>query len=125
MKADLLIYNIGQLVTCASGGKPKRGAAMRDVGLIENGAVAVSDGKIAGVGRSDEIAGGFSAGEEIDAGGKVVCPGFVDPHTHIVYGGHRHDEFELKIQGTEYLEILEKGGGILSTVAHTRAASRD
>ena len=123
MKAGLLIYNIGQLVTCASGGKPKRGAAMREVGLIENGAVAIADGRFVGVGRSDEIISEFTADEKLDAKGKVVCPGFVDPHTHIVYAGDRLDEFELKIQGADYLEILAKGGGILSTVTKTRAAS--
>jgi imidazolonepropionase len=123
MKADLLIYNIGQLVTCASGGKPKRDGAMRDAGLIENGAVATANGKIVGVGKSDEIVEEFSAEEEIDVMGKVVCPGFVDPHTHIVWAGDRFDEFELKIKGSDYLEILAKGGGILSTVEKTRAAS--
>ena len=125
MNSDLLIYNIGQLVTCASGGQAKRGTAMRDVGIIDGGAVVISDGRIAALGRAEEIVREYSAAEEIDADGRVVCPGFVDAHTHIVYGGHRHDEFELKIQGAEYLEILENGGGILSTVAHTRAASRE
>jgi imidazolonepropionase len=98
---------------------------MRDVGLIENGGVAVSDGKIAAVGKSDQIAGGYSANEIIDAGGKVVCPGFVDPHTHIVWAGDRLDEFELKLKGANYLEILAAGGGILSTVAKTRASLVD
>ena len=125
MKADLVISNIGQLVTCASGTKPKRGAAMRDVGLIENGAVAVVRGQIAAVGTSDEISNVYAASDTIDATGKVVCPGFVDPHTHIVWAGDRLDEFELKIKGADYLEILAAGGGILSTVAKTRAATVD
>lgn len=123
MKADLLISNIGQLATCASNGKPKRGAAMRDVGLIEHAAVAVIDGKIAAIGPT---AGGrrvFESDNEIDADGKVVCPGFVDPHTHIIFAGDRLDEFELKIKGADYLEILATGGGILSTVEKTRAAT--
>ena len=123
MKADLVISNIGQLVTCASGGKPKRGAAMRDVGLVEGGGIAVVEGKIAALGSSDNISGSYDADEVIDAGGKVVCPGFVDPHTHIVWAGDRLDEFERKIKGEDYLEILAAGGGILSTVAKTRAAS--
>src|SRR5947207_435536 len=123
MKADLVISNIGQLVTCASGGKPKRGAEMRDVGLVENGAVAIGDGKIIAVGKSEDVLGHFSASEEINAEGKVVCPGFVDPHTHIVYAGDRLDEFELKIKGADYLEILAAGGGIFSTVKKTREAS--
>lgn len=121
--ADLIIHNAGQLVTCASGSKPKRGAEMLDVGIIENGAVAVSDGKIVGVGESVEILRDFASDESIDAEGKVVCPGFVDPHTHIVFAGDRLNEFELKIKGADYLEILANGGGIISTVRDTRAAS--
>jgi imidazolonepropionase len=123
MNADLIINNIGQLVTCASGGKPKRGAEMSDVSIIDNGAVAVVDGKFIGVGGADEILREFSSENVIDAHGKVVCPGFVDPHTHIVFAGDRLNEFELKIQGADYLEILANGGGIISTVRHTRDAS--
>ncbi|MEO7674559.1 MAG: imidazolonepropionase, partial [Pyrinomonadaceae bacterium] len=123
MTADLLIINIGQLVTCASAGRPKRGAAMRDVGLIENAAVAVIDGKIAGCGASSEIVANFEADQIFNADGRVVCPGFVDPHTHIVFAGDRLNEFELKIKGADYLEILANGGGIISTVNQTRAAS--
>lgn len=123
MDCDLLIRNIGQLVTCASGGKAKLGSGMLDVGLIENGAVAIKDGKFAAVGMSDEVLAQFDGSETIDAGGKVVCPGFVDPHTHIVYAGDRLSEFELKIKGAEYLEILAAGGGIISTVRATREAS--
>jgi imidazolonepropionase len=123
MKADLIIANIGQLVTCASPNGPKRGTEMRDVGIIENGAVVISDGKFVEVGSSDQITSEFLSDDVVDAGGRVVCPGFVDPHTHIVYAGNRLDEFELKIQGSDYLKILENGGGILSTVNATRAAS--
>ena len=123
MKADLIVTNIGQLVTCSSRGSSKRGAAMRDVGIIRNGAVAITDGKFVGVGYRTQIEAEYSANDSIDAGGKAVCPGFVDPHTHIVYAGDRLDEFEMKIQGAEYLEILEKGGGIISTVRKTREAS--
>lgn len=123
MDCDLLIHNIGQLVTCASGGKPKRGAEMRDVGIIENAAVAIKDGKFFAVGGSDEIEGQYVPKTVIDANGSAVCPGFVDPHTHIVYAGDRLDEFELKIEGADYLEILKNGGGIISTVRKTRKAS--
>ena len=98
---------------------------MRDVGLIEDGAVAVRDGKLVGAGPSGVIAREFEADEVLDAGGRVVIPGFVDPHTHIVYAGDRLDEFEMKIKGTDYLEILAGGGGIISTVRKTRAASLD
>ncbi len=121
-RIDLIIFNAGQLVTCASPGA-KRGAAMLDVGIIENGAVAIAGGKIVGVGTTDEIYRDFDAVEYLDAGGKAVCPGFVDPHTHIVYAGDRLNEFELKIKGAEYLEILANGGGIISTVRQTREAS--
>lgn len=123
--ADLLILNIGQLVTCASDGKPKRAGAMRELGIIEDAAVAVVDGNIAAFGKSSDVAESYRSANTIDAGGKVVCPGFVDPHTHIVYAGDRLDEFERKIKGADYLEILEKGGGIISTVRQTREASLD
>jgi imidazolonepropionase len=122
MKADLVILNIGQLVTCASDKKPKRGSAMRDVGMIKNGGVAVAGGRIAGVGRSEEISREWTTGQVIDAAERVVCAGFIDPHTHIVFAGDRLDEFELKINGADYLEILAAGGGILSTVESTRQA---
>ena len=123
MQVDLIVENIGQLVTCASPDGPKRRAAMRDVGAIENGAVAIADGQFKAIGSSADIQNDFSATEIIDAGGRVVCPGFVDPHTHIVFAGDRLDEFELKIQGADYLEILASGGGIISTVENTRDAS--
>ena len=96
---------------------------MQDVGLIENGAVAVLDGKILAVGKSDEILREFDSEKTIDAGGKVVSPGFVECHTHIVFAGNRLNEFELKIKGADYLEILQNGGGIISTVRQTRKAS--
>ncbi len=122
-KVDLIIHNAGQLVTCTGDGKPKRGAAMQDVGIVADGAVAISGGKFVGVGTSSDILRGFTADDVIDADGNVVCPGLVDPHTHIVYAGDRLNEFELKIQGADYLEILTNGGGIISTVKHTRDAS--
>lgn len=122
-KADLLIANIGELITCTSGGKPKRGTEMRDLDIIENAAVAVIDGKIAAFGRSSNVIQSYHSDHTIDARGRVVCPGFVDPHTHIVYGGNRLDEFELKVKGADYLEILKNGGGIVSTVMKTREAS--
>ena len=96
---------------------------MLDVGIIENGSVSIAGGKIVGVGTTDAILNEFTAVEMIDADGKVVCPGFVDPHTHIVYAGDRLNEFELKIKGADYLKILTGGGGIISTVRNTRDAS--
>ncbi len=120
---DLIIQNAAQLVTCASPGGPKRGCGMRHVGMIEDGAVAVADGKIVAVGKTAVIQSCFHATQTIDATGKAVCPGFVDPHTHTVYGGDRAHEFELRIQGATYVEIMAAGGGIVSTMQQTRAAS--
>lgn len=123
MKVDLIIYNAGQLATCASEGKPKRLAHMRDVGLIAGGAAAIKDGIIAAVGTNAEIFEDFETENTINAGGRVVCPAFVDPHTHIVFAGDRINEFEMKIKGADYLEIMASGGGILNSAKKTRAAS--
>ena len=123
MKADLIVENIGQLVTCDSPDGPKRGAAMRDVGMVVNGAVAIARGKFVCVGSSAEIREKFQSEHVVDGGGRAACPGLVDPHTHIVFAGDRLDEFELKIRGADYLEILANGGGIISTVRKTREAS--
>ncbi len=122
-KADLLIHSASQLVTCAGANGPKRGEAMRDVGLLPDGAIAVGGGEILAVGATDDLRARFSAAETIDASGKVVCPGFVDPHTHVVYAGDRVGEFEMRIQGATYMDIMRAGGGILSTMRATRAAS--
>jgi imidazolonepropionase len=123
MKVDLLIHSATQLVTCAATDGPKRGAAMRDVGLIPDGAVAVADGEIVAVGATADLRADFTARQTLDAGGKVVCPGFVDPHTHAVYAGDRVAEFEMRVRGASYMEILQAGGGILSTMQATRAAT--
>jgi imidazolonepropionase len=125
VKADLLIYNALQVVTCASAGGPKRGAALAEVGLVPNGAVAISDGRIVDVGMSDDLRATWKGEKTIDASGKVVCPGFVDPHTHVVYAGDRVDEFEMRIRGATYVQIMESGGGILSTMRATRAATAE
>jgi imidazolonepropionase len=124
MKVDLIIHNAGQLVTCASAGRPKKGIQMQDPGIFENGAVAIQNGLIAAVGPSEEILRQFTSDTVVDVEGRVVMPGFVDPHTHIIYAGNRLNEFELKIKGADYLEILANGGGILSTVEHTRKATK-
>jgi imidazolonepropionase len=123
VKTDLLIHNAAQLVTCVSTGGPKRGAALADVGLIHNGAVAISGGEIVDVGESDDLCATWTGDQTIDASGRVVCPGFVDAHTHVVYAGDRVDEFEMRIRGATYVEIMEAGGGILSTMRATRAAT--
>lgn len=123
-KADLIIYNAGQLITCASDGKVKKGKEMQNLGIIENGAIAVRGNLIAAVGKSQEILAEYESDNVLDANGKVVMPAFVDPHTHIVFAGNRLNEFELKIKGADYLEILANGGGILSTVKNTRQATK-
>lgn len=123
MNIDLLIHSAAQVVTCASPGGPKRGSAMRELGLIAAGAVAVSEGRIVALGASDKLRARFTARETLDASGCVVCPGFVDPHTHVVYAGERLDEFEQRIAGASYMELMAAGGGILATVRATRAAS--
>ena len=130
MKVDSIIHNAKQLVTCAANRKPKKGNEMQNLGIIENGAIAFNKGNmiscdsIKGVGKSDEILANYDAEIVIDAQQKVVLPGFVDPHTHIIYAGNRLNEFELKIKGADYLDILAGGGGILSTVRQTRDATK-
>ena len=125
MDADLLIDNTGQLLTLASPGGPKRGAAMRDLGLIPGGAVAIADGRVLAVGPSADLRRRVRAARTLDAAGRVVMPGFVDPHTHLVWAGDRADEFQMRIAGASYMEIMAAGGGIMSTVRHTRAAGPD
>lgn len=123
VEVDLLIENTSQVVTCAGERGPRHGAAMREVGAIPGGAVAIDGGKIVAVGPADQIRSLYRGRETLDAGGKAVCPGFVDPHTHAVYGGDRVDEFEMRIRGASYMEIMEAGGGIASTVRATRGAT--
>lgn len=120
---DLLVSNIGQLATCASPEGVKRGAALKDVGLLEQAALAVNDGNIVAIGKSAALSTKYTAIQHIDAEGKAVIPGFVDCHTHLVYGGNRVHEFEMRIQGANYMEIMAAGGGIVSTMRHTREAA--
>jgi imidazolonepropionase len=123
MRVDLLILHATQLVTCASSNGPKRGSALADVGLIPDGAVAVADGEIIAIGSSRDLSAEYTPRETIYASDKVVCPGFIDPHTHVVYAGDRVAEFEMRIQGATYMEIMRAGGGIISTTNATRAAT--
>ena len=123
MRVDLIVCNSAQLVTCASAGGPKRGAALADVGLTPDGAVAVAAGLIVDVGPTGDLLARYDARETIDAANKVVCPGFVDPHTHLVYAGDRVAEFEMRVRGATYMEVMRAGGGIASTMRATRAAS--
>jgi imidazolonepropionase len=123
MKVDLLVHNAAQLVSCSSEKGPKRRGAMADVGLIPDGAVAVADGEIVAVGSTSDLRALYSARHLMDASGKVVCPGFVDAHTHVVYAGSRVADFEMRIQGATYMEIMSAGGGIVSTTRATRTAT--
>lgn len=122
---DLILKNASQLITCASQNQPKRGGEMRDIGVIEGGAIAIEGGKIVAVGDTASITGEYSAGETVDVGGKTVIPGLVDCHTHVPHAGNRYGEFEMRIQGQSYMEIMNAGGGIMSTVRATRSASLD
>jgi len=124
--ADLIIHNAKQLVT-ASGftTHPATGHEIAQLHLIEDGAVAVSNGKIVAVSKSSDILETYDASEKIDAAGETVTPGLIDAHSHFVFAGSRETELELKIQGVKYLEILQRGGGILRTVRDTRLASRE
>lgn len=124
--ADLLIVNANELVTLAGDTqKPKVGKQMRELGVIRDGCLAVKDGRIVAVGKTSEIAKLFRAETIISANGKTVLPGFVDPHTHLVFAGSREDDFQMSVEGASYLEILGAGGGVLKTVRETRRASID
>lgn len=123
VNSNLVLHNIGQLLTLAGG--PQRGNRLGDLGLIDNGAVAIDNGVIVDVGESADLLKKHPDFSRWDANGQVVMPGFVDPHTHLVWAGDRAEEFDLHLQGKTYMEILNAGGGILSTVRATRAASFD
>lgn len=125
--ADIIVAGCSQVLTCA-GGLPKRGPALKDVGVIENGWVAGRRGVIVFTG--DEA--GFKAGVRpepdarwVDGRGLVALPGFVDAHTHLPFAGDRSGEFKLRLEGRTYRELAEAGLGIQSTVKATRAATRD
>jgi imidazolonepropionase len=119
---NMLIHSVSQLLTIS--GSPQRGRQLGNLGLIENGAVVIEGDTIIATGPSDEMRVIYNNEETFDAGGRVVVPGFVDPHTHLVWAGDRAVEFEMRLQGKSYLEIMESGGGIRSTVKETRRASK-
>lgn len=120
---EIIIHSAEQLLS-VTGARAKRGAAQGDLGIIENGAVAMRGGDIVAVGPSEAIRGMATRETQlIDASGCVVLPGFVDAHTHVVFAGDRVNEFEMRLRGASYLELLKAGGGIMNTVRATRAAS--
>jgi len=124
---DLVIFNANELITMNTKfGAPRIGKNMSELSIIDNGAIGVKDDRIMYVGTTDELISKFSLNEiktKIDATNKLVTPGFVDPHTHIIFDGSRENEFQMKLEGKSYLEILQAGGGILKTVRETRKAS--
>ena len=130
MNGNLIIKNASELVTC-SGFAAKKGQAMSEVGIIADGAIVIEQGQIRRVGLTEDVMSELiGSGKDlsgftiIDAAGKAVLPGFVDSHTHLVFGGYRAEEFAWRLKGDSYMNILQRGGGILSTVAATRSASR-
>ncbi|MGH2543549.1 MAG: amidohydrolase family protein, partial [Ardenticatenaceae bacterium] len=127
MNVDLLIVNIGELVTVAGdNGAPRRGAGLRELGVLHDGAVAVVGREIAAAGPADSVRAQVSdARRVLDAGGGTLMPGFVDPHTHLVFAGTREHEHALRVGGATYEEILGAGGGINYTTRLTRAATEE
>jgi imidazolonepropionase len=125
-KVDILIVNASELITLAGGSeKPRIGREMRELGVIKGGCVAIKDGRVVAVGRTVDVRKTVRAEIVINASGKTVMPGFVDPHTHLVFAGSREDEFQMRVEGASYMDILKAGGGILKTVRETRKASVD
>jgi imidazolonepropionase len=126
---DLIVRNAKQLLTLRGGSEaPRKGPEMTDLGLIEDGAVAVQGDHIAAVGSDREVSRQISIGSHtviIDASDRVVLPGFVDPHTHPVFAGTREEEFELRLKGVSYPEIAAAGGGIRSSVRRLRQATAE
>jgi len=121
---EILLMNCSQLVTLAGPARPRIGAEMRELGIVPGGAMLVRSGLIAAVGPRSEVEPlASSDAEVVDAGGRVVTPGFVDAHTHLIFGGNRANEFEMRCEGMTYQQISEQGGGIRATVRSTRAAS--
>jgi len=120
---SVAVLHASQLVTLAGPNRPRVGSEMFDLAIIRDGGMLIRDGKIDIIGSSDEIEKNAGDGDIIDAGGRVVLPGFVDAHTHPVFAGNRLDDFERRARGETYEQIAAADGGIWSTVEKTRAAS--
>jgi len=118
---DLLVVNANELVTLKGPNRPRRKEEMNNLSIIKNGCIAVKDGKILDVGKNLK----YKAKKTIDASSKTVLPGFVDPHTHLVFAGSREFELDMKLKGYSYMDILKQGGGIFYTVDKTRKATMD
>ena len=124
LTSSLLITGASQLLTLRGSGA-RRGDSLSNLGIIKDGALLVRDGVIEEVGTRAEIEAlpEARAAEKLDVGGRVVLPGFVDSHTHLIHAASRAEEYELKIEGASYEEIAKKGGGILNSVKKLRAAT--
>lgn len=126
MSHSLAIINCSQLVTLAGPQRPRTGLELRELSILNNGAMLVRDGRIERTGSQEEIEALITSDcEVVDADRRIVLPGFVDAHTHPVFAGNRADEFELRASGATYEQIALAGGGIRSTVKKTRAATED
>jgi imidazolonepropionase len=124
--ADILIVNAEELLTLAEGGqKPRTGKQMLELGIVRDGAIAIREGRIVATGKTQEVTKAFRAEYVISAQGKLVLPGFVDPHTHLVFAGSLEDEFQLRVEGASCMELLGSGGGILKIVKETRRAGTE
>ncbi len=123
---NIIIKNAAELVTC-SGFRAKKGQEMSDLGIIPSGCLVIENGIITKIGKIEEATANLDPDTftVIDASGKAVLPGFIDPHTHFVFGGYRAEEFSWRLRGDSYMEIMNRGGGIANTVHATRGATRD
>jgi imidazolonepropionase len=120
---SVAVLHASQLVTLAGPKRPRVGVEMSKLAIIRDGGILIRDGVIVAVGSSDEIEKNARDCEIVDAGGRVVLPGFIDAHTHLVFAGNRLDDFERRAKGETYQQIAAACGGIWSTVEKTRAAS--
>jgi imidazolonepropionase len=119
----MLIYTSGQMLTLQ--GPPQRGVNLGSLGIIENSAIWIEDGIISEIGSKETMKTKFKGEKFIDVGNKVIMPGFVDAHTHVIWAGDRAGEFEERLEGKSYLDILQEGGGINATVTATRMAGEE
>jgi imidazolonepropionase len=123
--SSLAILRASQLVTLAGPKRPRVGTELSHTGIVHDGGMLIRDGKIDMIGSSEEIEKNARGAEIVDVAGRVVLPGFVDAHTHLVFAGNRLEDFERRTRGETYEQIADAGGGIWSTVEKTRAASED
>ncbi|MDP6956589.1 MAG: imidazolonepropionase, partial [Planctomycetota bacterium] len=123
-EVDLIISGAAEVAT-PRGETARGGAALGELDITEDGALAVDGGLIVAVGRASDLRRAWRGRRELDAGGGILVPGFVDAHTHPVFAGTREEEFEMRVAGASYLEIAGAGGGIVSSVKGVRGASAE